>query len=69
MDTVATDIKQCILPVQELVFSDDGASLSCCALKRIDSIGNSNNLPVETEISAMAKVFKMKGQHSFDVRQ
>ena len=37
VDTVATYIKQFTLPVQELVFSDDGASLSCCTLKRIDS--------------------------------
>ena len=65
--TVAIELEQYTWSAIELIFSCNDDTLRQLLCRRIDYIDNGNDITFDAEIAVVAKVFKIKGQHSFDI--
>ena len=63
---VAIELEQRTWSASELVFSCNDDALRQLLCRRIDSIGDGNDITVDAEIALVVKLFKIEGQHSFD---
>ena len=64
--TVAIDFEQRIWSTSELRYLCNDDTLRQLLCRRIDSIGDGNDITVDAEIALVVKLFKIEGQHSFD---